>query len=111
MIVTWVEAMYWEGAAVQTRVTDKGEGGLARSLGQEVEESYISRAEQTTPGKQKESKQAGGQNMTNLQWKRFKFKDCNKQLGSWEDDFLMEFKMLSFLPAGPPNEVVKISID
>ena len=26
MIVTWVEAMYWEGAAVQTRVTDKREG-------------------------------------------------------------------------------------
>ena len=48
--------MYWVGAAVQTRVTDKGEGGLARSSGQEVEESYISRAEQTTPGKQKESR-------------------------------------------------------
>ena len=26
MIVTWVEAMYWEGAAVQTRVTDKRKG-------------------------------------------------------------------------------------
>ena len=26
MIVTSVEAMYWEGAAVQTRVTDKREG-------------------------------------------------------------------------------------
>ena len=26
MIVTRVEAMYWEGAAVQTRVTDKREG-------------------------------------------------------------------------------------
>ena len=30
--------------------------GWARSSGQEVEESYISRAEQTTPGKQKENR-------------------------------------------------------
>ena len=30
--------------------------GWTRSSGQEVEESYISRAEQTTPGKQKESR-------------------------------------------------------
>ena len=34
LIGSWErEGMYWVGAAVQTRVTDKGEGGLSKKLG------------------------------------------------------------------------------
>ena len=34
LIGSWErEGMYWVGAAVQTRVTDKGEGGLDKKLG------------------------------------------------------------------------------
>ena len=46
------EGMYWAGAAVQTRVTDKGEGGEAKRATRSG--GKLSRAEQATPGKQKE---------------------------------------------------------
>ena len=58
--------MYWAGAAVQTRVTDKGEGGEAKRATRSG--GKLSRAEQTTPGKQKEKlEQTGAQNFKNFQ--------------------------------------------